>query len=112
MPYRRSPNRDNATHAWDCFVSAYTPVIAACGIPIAYLASIDHFDDFLVHGCLANHRDDTDFQIEHLSPDQCAELFLLVASYFAAGYEWFTPVALRPAEQHRLASRFGSHGAG
>ena len=112
MTYRRFPNRVAAARAWDSFVSANAAIITVSGIPTAYLASIDHFDDFLMHGCLANYPDDTKFQIEHMSTDQYAELFLLVESYFAAGYEWFTPVALRPAEQHRLASRFGAPGAG
>jgi hypothetical protein len=112
MTYRRFPNRIAAARAWDRFVSANAPIIAASGIPTAYLASIDHFDDFLMHGCLANHPDDTDFQIEDMSTDQYATLVLLVESYFAEGYEWSTPLALRPEEQHRLASRFGAPGAG
>ncbi len=112
MTYRRFPNRVAAARAWDRFVSANAPIIAASGIPTAYLASIDHFEDFLIHGCLANYPDDTEFQIEHMSTDQYAKLFLLVEGYFAAGYEWFTPMALRSAEQLRLASRFAAPGAG
>ena len=111
MGYRRFPNRIAATRDWDRFVSANAPIIAASGIPTTYLASIDHFDDFLMHGCLAHHADDTDFQIEHMSTDQYANLVLLVESYFVESYEWFTPVALRPEEQHRLAARFGPPGA-
>jgi hypothetical protein len=111
MTYRRFPLRVAAARAWDRFVSANAPTIAATGIPTAYLASIDHFDDFLMHGRLANHPDDADFRMEHMSKDQYAKLVLLVESYFAAGYEWFTPAALRPEEQHRLASRFGAPGA-
>ena len=107
MTYRRFPNALAAARAWDRFVSANAPIIAASGIPTACLASIDHLDDFLMLGCLANHPDDTGVQIEHMTTDQYAKLFLLLESYFAAGYQWFIPVALRPAEQHRLASRFG-----
>lgn len=110
MTHRRSPHVVAAACAWDRFVSVNAPIIAASGIPISYLASVDHFDDFLMHGCLAHHPSDTDFQIESMNTDQYAKLVLLVESYFAAGYEWFTPVVLRPAEQHRLGSRFGGAG--
>ena len=111
MTHRRSPDKAAATRAWDRFVSANAPIIAASGIPNTYLASVDHFDDFLMHGYLDHHRDDAGFKIESLSADQRANLVLLVESYFAAGYEWFTPLALRPAEQKRLGSRFGEPGA-
>jgi len=30
----------------------------------------------------------------------------LTESYFAAGYEWFSPLALRPIDQERLGKRF------
>ena len=110
MTYRRSPHKLAAARAWDRFVSANAQIIAASGIPNGYLASVDHFDDFLMHGCLAHHPDDPDFQIESMSTDQYAMLVLLVESYFAAGYEWFTPAALRPTEQQRLGSRFGAPG--
>ena len=43
-----------------------------------------------MHGYLDHHADDTGFKIEFLSADQRANLVLLVESYFAAGYEWFT----------------------
>ena len=33
-------------------------------------------------------------------------LVTLAESYFAAGYEWFTPSALRPADQETLRQRF------
>lgn len=111
MTDRRSPHKVAAARAWDRFVSANDPIIAASGIPNAYLTSAEHFDDFLMHGYLAHHPDDTDFKIESLSTDQYGKLVLLVESYFAAGYEWFTPVALRSPEQHRLGSRFGASGA-
>jgi hypothetical protein len=106
MTDRRSPNIA-AARAWDRFVSANAPIIAASGIPSACLASPDHFDDFLLHGRLAHHADDTDFRIESVDADRYGKLVLLVESYFAAGYEWVTPTVLRPAERERLSSRFG-----
>jgi hypothetical protein len=112
MTHRRSPARVSAVRAWDRFVSANSGAIAASGIPTACLASIRLFDDFLKHGGGLHHLDDAGFRVESLSADQYAELVVLVESYFAAGYEWFEPSALRPAERHRLASRFGASGAG
>lgn len=107
MTHRRSPNIAAAARAWDRFVSANAPIIAASGIPRAYLASADHFDDFLQHGHLGYHADDTDFRIESIDTDRYAKLVLLVESYFAAGYEWVRPEVLRPAERQHLGSRFG-----
>lgn len=69
MTHRRSPNIAAAARAWDRFVSANAPIIAASGIPRAYLASADHFDDFLQHGHLGYHADDTDFRIESIDTD-------------------------------------------
>jgi hypothetical protein len=107
MTHRRAPHKAAAADAWDRFVSANGPVIAASGIPNTLLASIDHFDDFLMHGRLEHHPDDSGFTIDSLSADQYASLVLFVESYFAAGYEWFTPAALRPEDQQRLGARFG-----
>lgn len=112
MKHRHAPHRVAAARAWDRFVSANAPVIAASGTPTAYVASIDHVDDFLTHGFLAHHPDDTDFRIESMSEERHASLVVLVGSYFVAGYEWLRPAALRLADQRRLASRFGAPGAG
>ncbi|HEU4890708.1 MAG TPA: hypothetical protein VFT47_04120 [Vicinamibacterales bacterium] len=41
-----------------------------------------------------------------LNSTQYDALVTLTESYFAAGYEWFTLVALRAADQEDLAQRF------
>lgn len=106
MSYRRFPERIAAGRAWDRFVSANAATIEATGLPAGCLAAIDSFDDFLKHGWLAGPQADA-VQVERRNEDQYAALVLLVESYFAAGYEWFPPLALRAEDQLRLASRFG-----
>ena len=59
---------------------------AYTGAPVPSIR--DHFDDFLMHGYLDHHPDDTGFKIESLGADQRANLVLLVESYFVAGYEY------------------------
>jgi hypothetical protein len=44
--------------------------------------------------------------VESLNSTQYDALVTLTESYFAAGYEWFTPAALRAADQDNLAKRF------
>jgi hypothetical protein len=108
MTHRRSPSKAAAARQWDRFVSANEPTISAIGLPSACLKSVAHFDDFLMHGRLEHHPDDTDFQVGGLTADQYDNLVALTESYFAAGYEWFTPLALRGPDQQRLSARFGA----
>jgi hypothetical protein len=51
-------------------------------------------------------HDSSSFRVEALNSTQYGALVTLTESYFAAGYEWFTPVALRAADQDNLAKRF------
>ena len=46
------------------------------------------------------------FEIGALTEEQYAVLVDLVESYFLAGYEYFTPLALKAEYRSRLASRF------
>lgn len=108
MTHRRSPGKTAAAQQWDQFVSANAPTIAAIGLPGAYLKSVTHFDDFLMHGRLEHHPDDSGFQVGLLSARQYDQLVALTESYFAAGYEWFTPLALRVPDLQRLGARFGA----
>lgn len=50
--------------------------------------------------------DASEFRVDSLHPGQYNALVTLIESYFAAGYEWFTPSALRPADQETLRQRF------
>jgi hypothetical protein len=58
------------------------------------------------HGCCDHHLDPSSFCVEALNSTQYDALVTLKESYFAAGYEWFTPVALLAADQDNLAKRF------
>ena len=106
MTYRKSPQKAAAKREWDRFVRSNQPVIASTGLPDSILSSIDHFDNFLSHVCLDHHIDSSNFRVEALNSTQYDALVTLTESYFAAGYEWFTPVALRAADQDNLAKRF------
>ena len=108
MTYRKSPRKAAANREWDRFVSSNQPVITSTGLPDSIFTSIDHFDDFLSHGRLEHHLDPGNFRVEVLNSTQYDALVTLTESYFAAGYEWFTPFALRVADQDNLAKRFAA----
>jgi hypothetical protein len=105
MTYGKSPQKAAANREWDRFVRNNQPMVMASGIPAAIFGSIDRFDDFLCRGHADHHMDAGDFRVESLN--QYNALVTLTESYFAAGYEWFTPLALRPADQDTLRMRFG-----
>jgi hypothetical protein len=107
MTDRKSPQKAAARREWERFVNSNQPVIASTGLPDSIFSSVDHFDTFLSHGCLDQHVDPSSFRVEALNSTQYDALVTLTESYFAAGYEWFTPVALRAADQDNLAKRFG-----
>ena len=105
MGYRRSPDRVAAERDWRRFVERNDAVIAAAGLPPLATASVSEWDDFLTHGYLAG--DPGGFSVEHLSPPEYASLVEFVANYFDAGYEFYTPIALRSEDQAALRARFG-----
>jgi hypothetical protein len=104
MTYRKAPRKTAAKQQWDRFVSSTQPIITASGIPAAFFSSIDDFDGLLCRGYV--DEDPSEFRIDSLNPNQYNALMTLTESYFAAGYEWFTPLALRPADQDTLRKRF------
>ena len=106
MTFRRSPQKSAAKRQWDRFVSNNQPTIIASGIPAAIFVSIDHFGEFLCRGYVDHYIDPSEFRVDSLNPTQYNALVTLTESYFAAGYEWFTPFALRPADQDTLRMRF------
>jgi len=107
MTYPKSPQKAAAKRQWDRFVSNNQPIVTASGIPAVIFSSIDRFDEFLCRGSAHHHIDPGEFCVDSLSPSQYSALVTLTESYFAAGYEWFTPLALRPTDQDTLRMRFG-----
>ena len=104
MGLRRSPGRIAAARDWQHFVSANARVLGATGLPPAATTSIENWDDFLIHGFLAS--DPGAFSVEQLTPLQYESLKELVGNYFHAGYEFYTPLALKPDDQAALRARF------
>ena len=104
MGFRRSPGRIAAGREWQHFVRENARVLAATGLPSAVTTSIDNWDDFLMHGCLASAPGA--FSIEELTPLQYESLKELVGNYFHAGYEFYTPLALKPDDRAALRARF------
>ena len=102
----RSPQKAAAKQQWDRFVRNNQPIVMASGIPAAVFGSIDRFDDFLCRGDADPRIDPSEFCVDSLTPSQYNALVILTESYFAAGYEWFTPSALRPSDQDTLRMRF------
>ena len=108
MTYRKSPHKAAAKRQWDRFVNRNQPVIIASGLPTAVFSSIDRFDDYLCHGYLDHDVDPRGCRVESLNPAQYSALVTLTESYFAAGYEWFIPLALLPTDQDTLRRRFAN----
>jgi len=108
--FSRWKHRSQAARAWAAFIDRNTSAVRAAGLPEAVTASVARWDDFLMHGRLEHHDDPTAFAIDQLSESQYAALTLLVESYFVAGYEFFTPEALRIEDQRALRARFGPQG--
>ena len=104
MGFRRSPDRIAAARDWQHFVTANARVLAATGLPPAATASIDNWDHFLARGSLTS--DSGDFSVEQLTPLQYESLKELVGNYFHAGYDFYTPSALKPDDQAALRARF------
>ena len=104
MGFRRSPDRIAAERDWRRFVEHNSTVIAAAGLPPRATATVGEWDDILMHGYLPG--DPGAFNIDRLSPVQYASLLEFVSNYFAAGYEFFTPTALRGDDQAVLRARF------
>ena len=105
MGFRRSPDRIAAERDWRRFVEHNASVIAAAGLPPAATATVGEWDDILMHGYLSG--DPGGFNIDRLSPVQYASLLEFASSYFAAGYEFYTPSALRVDDQAALRAQFG-----
>ncbi len=84
-----------AARNWATFATLNHSVIEAAGLPQVEIESINHWDDFLMHGCLDHHDDATGFTVDQLSNIQNAALVQFVDSYFDSRHEYFTPMALR-----------------
>jgi hypothetical protein len=59
-----------------------------------------------MHGRLTS--DPRGFAVDQLTPAQYSSLVELASNYFAAGYEFYMPSALRAEDQKTLETRFGS----
>ncbi len=104
MSYRRSPHQVAAERTWQDFVERNARIIAAAGLPPGATRGVAEWDDFLMHGYLAG--DAGGFVVEQLSSAEYESLVELVANYFAAGYEFYRPIALRLHDQAALRARF------
>ncbi len=106
MGYRRSKQKVEAAGRWTTFVARNKNLIYAAGLPEPVTRSIDHWDDFLMHGYLDHHEDPHGFSVDQLSEQQYGAVLQLVESYFVSGYEYFEPVALRSEDSRALNDQF------
>ena len=107
MRFRRSSRQASAHREWARFVAANHERFRAAGLPPLAAQSVEHWDDLLLHGRFDHHEDPSAFEVGILTVDQYTVFVDLVESYFLAGYEYFTPIALRIEDQGRLGNRFG-----
>jgi hypothetical protein len=106
MGYRRSKENVESARNWSTFVARNRSAVETVGLPQVVTESIDHWDDFLMHGYLDHHDDPTGFTVDQLSEEQYTALLQFVDGYFASGYEYFTPVALRDEDRRRVEIRY------
>lgn len=104
MGDRRSPDALAAAQNWLRFTERNVGLVNAAGLPVAVVGSIRSWDDLLIHGYLP--ADPGQFAVERLSDAQYAALVQLAVNYFALGYEFYMPTALRPEDQDALRARF------
>jgi len=105
MTQRQAPRAAEAARAWTRFVERNAAALEAAGLPALATKSIRHWDDLLTHGSFDYHPDGAGFHLSQLTESQYAAYVDLVDSYFAAGYEYYTPMALRIEDRQRLAAR-------
>jgi len=106
MGYRRSKTQIKAERDWVTFVIANRKVIEMAELPSVVTESIELWDDFLMHGCVDQNRCETGYDVDRLSDKQYTALLQLIDSYFARGYEYFTPAVLRATDLQRLEMRY------
>jgi hypothetical protein len=93
--FRRSPDRIAAARAWRQFIESNARIVDATGLPPAATDTIEGWDDLLMNG-----------SVDGLTAEQYQALVQLATNYFAAGYEFYSPVALAPEDQEALSARF------
>jgi hypothetical protein len=90
------------------FVERNASLMAAARVPTSSMSSVTAWDDFLMHGYVGDSGGVYDSS--RLGPEEYAALTELTENYFAAGYEFFTPMALRFEDQEALRRRFDARG--
>jgi hypothetical protein len=106
MRYRRSPDSAEASRNWERFLNANAALIAESGLPGWVTKSSDRFTDFLMHGYLDHHPDPARFNVDQLSDAEYGGLVRLTEAYFAAGYGYLSPMALRRGGTEKLEALF------
>ena len=106
MSYRRSPETLDDSRVWRQFVEANTHLLTTAGLPAWVTESHDRWADFLMHGHLDHHPDPARFTVDQLSDAEYGAVVRLAEAYFAAGYGFFSPMALRRGGAEQLQARF------
>jgi len=107
MGFRRSQARHAAHEAWLRFVAHHAQQIEQIGLPQTVMDKLSHWDDFLLSGEVVQSDTTAEWKLAELSTEQYAALFQLIDSYFALGYEYFSPQVLKQPEQEVLDARYG-----
>lgn len=106
MGYRSSKDRIGAASDWAAFLNANAKIIEAAGLPPEITGSIEVWDDFLRRGHGDRDHHAAGGGVDQLGDAQYAALAQVVDSYFARGYEYFSPAVLRADDLHRLDMRY------
>ena len=108
MSFRRDRGVADAQRRWTAFLDRHRDLIQRTTLPRSVLASEEHLDDFLQHGCLDHHPDPTRTTVDQLDEPGYQALCLLVAAYLEEGYPMPVLFALRDDDRRAIEARFGS----
>ena len=106
MGFRRSPDRTAAARAWKHFVDRNAHFIGAFGLPPAATATIEAWDDLLMHGFLAD--DPGRFAVDQLTSQQYRSLVELSATTSMLATS--STLLWRSSLRIRLSCELASHG--
>ena len=60
-------SNNGKSHLWRKWLTQNRGKLSACGLPEIVLTDEEHWQDFLLHGYLDHHSDDSNFALENLS---------------------------------------------
>lgn len=106
MGTRQSDSRRKVLLRWKRFIAEERELLLRIGMPDLWTESLEKFQDFLMHGYLDHHSDNSQMTVDDLNEAQYQCLCRFVSHYFSAGFDDPGLTALRLDDQERLRREF------